>query len=91
MKISGLNGEKKNDSIFRVFGNNSIPGIDVTSGSLGHGVGIGSGIALDLKSKKKNNKVYVIISEGELYEGSTWETNVASTTNLITKNYFRCK
>ena len=30
---------------------------------MGHGVGIGSGIALDLKSKKKNNKVYVIISE----------------------------
>ncbi len=44
---------KKNESVFRVFGNNSIPGIDVTSGSLGHGVGIGSGIALDLKSKKK--------------------------------------
>ena len=74
---------KKNDSIFRVFGNNSIPGIDVTSGSLGHGVGIGSGIALDLKSKKKNNKVYVIISEGELYEGSTWEALLFASHNKL--------
>lgn len=75
--------KKKNESIFRVFGNNSIPGIDVTSGSLGHGVGIGSGIALDLKSKKKNNKVYVIISEGELYEGSTWEALLFASHNKL--------
>jgi transketolase len=66
-------GKKNKKSIFRIFGNNSIPGIDSTSGSLGHGIGIGSGIAIDLKSRKKNNKVYVIVSEGELYEGSTWE------------------
>ena len=66
-------GKKNKKSIFRIFGNNSIPGIDATSGSLGHGIGIGSGIAIDLKKKKKNNKVYVIVSEGELYEGSTWE------------------
>ena len=46
-------------SLLRVFGNTSIPGIDVTSGSLGHCVGVGAGMA--------------IISEGELYEGSTWE------------------
>lgn len=66
-------GKKNKNSIFKIFGNNSIPGIDVTSGSLGHGIGIGSGIALSLKSKRKSNKVYVIVSEGELYEGSTWE------------------
>lgn len=56
-------------SIFRVFGNNSIPGVDVTSGSLGHGVGIATGFA----RASPRSKVYVIISEGELYEGSTWE------------------
>ncbi len=60
-------------TILRVFGNNSIPGIDVTSGSLGHGVGVGAGIALLNKIKGNNKKVYAIISEGELYEGSTWE------------------
>ena len=61
------------DSLLRVFGNNSIPGIDVTSGSLGHCIGVGAGMALSFKRFKKNNKVFVIISEGELYEGSTWE------------------
>ena len=45
----------------------------MTSGSLGHGVGVGVGLAYAYKNDKKNKKVYVIISEGELYEGSTWE------------------
>ena len=68
-------------SKLRVFGNNSIPGIDVTSGSLGHGLGIGAGFAMTYKKDKLKNNVYVIISEGELYEGSTWETL------LFIKNY----
>ena len=60
-------------SELRVFGNTSIPGIDATTGSLGHGVGVGSGMAFYYKKMKKDKKVYVVISEGELYEGSTWE------------------
>ena len=63
------NWGKGKPSCLRVFGNVSIPGIDVTSGSLGHGVGVGAGMAI----ADKNNHVYVVISEGELYEGSTWE------------------
>tara|TARA_Y100000590_G_scaffold127688_1_gene145992 strand:+ start:28346 stop:29152 length:807 start_codon:yes stop_codon:yes gene_type:complete len=61
------------NSLLRVFGNNSIPGIDVTSGSLGHCIGVGAGMAISYKRSGKNNKVFVVISEGELYEGSTWE------------------
>ena len=61
------------NSLLRVFGNNSIPGIDVTSGSLGHCIGVGAGMAISFKRSKQNKKVFVIISEGELYEGSTWE------------------
>ena len=56
-------------SCLRVFGNISIPGIDMTSGSLGHGVGVGAGMAI----ANPHNHVYTVISEGELYEGSTWE------------------
>jgi len=63
----------KSESVLRIFGNTTIPGIDVTSGSLGHGVGVGSGMALSSKRTGSNKKVYVVISEGELYEGSTWE------------------
>ena len=62
------------ESSLRVFGNIDIPGIDVTSGSLGHGVGIAAGIAVANRNDEINNCVYVIISEGELYEGSTWES-----------------
>lgn len=61
------------DSILRVFGNNGIPGIDVTSGSLGHGVGIGAGMALANRMENNQANIWVVISEGELYEGSTWE------------------
>tara|TARA_B100000700_G_scaffold328254_1_gene445509 strand:- start:2816 stop:3622 length:807 start_codon:yes stop_codon:yes gene_type:complete len=60
-------------SLLRVFGNTAIPGIDITSGSLGHCVGSGAGMAISYKRNNKDNNVYVIISEGELYEGSTWE------------------
>jgi transketolase len=70
-------------SILRVFGNTSIPGIDATSGSLGHGVGVAFGMALAFKKNNSKNKVFVVISEGELYEGSTWEALlIASHHNL---------
>jgi transketolase len=70
-------------SCLRVFGNTSIPGIDATSGSLGHGVGIGSGLALAYKQSKRDKRVYVVISEGELYEGSTWEALLFATHNKL--------
>ena len=51
-----------------------VPGIKVSTGSLGHGLPIGAGIALSAKLSKKNKKVVVLISDGELDEGSTWES-----------------
>jgi transketolase len=63
-------GINQNTSL-KMFGNNNIPGIKTATGSLGHGIGFGTGIAYDNQKNKKN--VFVIISEGELYEGSTWE------------------
>ena len=68
------NWGKNQKTCLKMFGNNSIPGIKAATGSLGHGIGIGTGIAFSAKKKKVNKKVYVIISEGELYEGSTWES-----------------
>ena len=70
-------------SVLRVFGNTSIPGIDVTSGSLGHCIGVGAGMAINFKRTGENKKVYVIISEGELYEGSTWEALLFSKHNKL--------
>ena len=64
----------KPDGLLKIFGNISIPGVDATSGSLGHGLGIGSGMAYSDMLDKNDRKTFVLISEGEMYEGSTWES-----------------
>jgi transketolase len=53
------------------------PGVEVSTGSLGHGLSIGVGIALSLKADKMNNKVYVVMGDGELDEGLIWEGAMA--------------
>jgi transketolase len=57
---------------------NKTPGIDMTSGSLGHGLSAGLGMALALKIKKKKSKVFVILGDGELQEGLVWEAAMAA-------------
>ena len=49
------------------------PGMEITGGSLGHGLGIAVGAALGLKRKNNPAFVYNMLSDGELGEGSTWE------------------
>ena len=49
------------------------PGMEITGGSLGHGLGIAVGMAMGLKRKKSSALVYNLMSDGELGEGSTWE------------------
>ncbi len=51
----------------------SSPGIEATSGSLGHGLSIGLGIALGARISKRNYRVFVVMSDGECNEGSVWE------------------
>ena len=48
-------------------------GVEVSSGSLGHGLSIGIGMAIAAKYDNKNYKIYVLMSDGECDEGSTWE------------------
>lgn len=48
-------------------------GIEISAGSLGHGLSIGVGLAIAAKHDKKDYKVYVLVSDGECDEGSTWE------------------
>jgi transketolase len=49
-------------------------GIHCTTGSLGHGLPIGTGMALARKLQKKPGKIYVLMSDGECQEGTTWES-----------------
>ncbi len=50
-----------------------IPGIEATTGSMGHGLPVGVGMALAAKKMKRKYRIFTVISDGELDEGSTWE------------------
>ena len=52
----------------------SIPGVEFSTGSLGHGLPVACGVAHGFKIDKKNNKVVCLLSDGECDEGSNWES-----------------
>jgi transketolase len=54
------------------------PGVEITGGSLGHGLGIAVGRCLALKRKRSPAVVYNLLSDGELDEGATWEAALAA-------------
>lgn len=53
--------------------NNKLPGIEMNSGSLGHGLPVAVGMALAARMDKRPTRVYTIMGDGELAEGSVWE------------------
>jgi transketolase len=53
------------------------PGMEISGGSLGHGLGIATGMALGLRHQGNDARVYDLLSDGELDEGSTWEAALA--------------
>lgn len=53
--------------------NNKLPGIEMNSGALGHGLPVAVGMALALRMNKSDKRVYVVMGDGELAEGSVWE------------------
>lgn len=75
-----LNGSSLPMSTF-----DSTPGVEITSGSLGHGLGQGVGMALGLRLDGSNATVLVELSDGELQEGSTWEAAMAAASFCLDK------
>jgi len=55
-----------------------VPGVEMNTGALGHGLSVAVGMALAGKMDKKNYKVYVLMGDGELAEGSIWEGAMAA-------------
>ena len=51
-----------------------VPGVEVSTGALGHGLGIGVGMAMGAKMDKANWRTYVVLGDGECDEGSVWES-----------------
>lgn len=62
---------------------NKIPGVEASTGSLGHGFPFALGIALGLKIKKNNSRVYVLIGDGESNEGTIWESALLASHNKL--------
>ncbi|HIS79860.1 MAG TPA: transketolase [Candidatus Scatomonas merdavium] len=58
--------------------NTDVPGIEINSGSLGHGISVGVGMALALRSNGSPARVYVVAGDGEMAEGSNYEGMMAA-------------
>ncbi len=52
---------------------NSVPGVDMSTGSLGQGISVACGMALGAKVQGKTNRVYTLLGDGEIQEGQVWE------------------
>ncbi len=55
-----------------------VPGVEASTGSLGHGLSFAQGIAMAYKTLGKKNQVYVVIGDGECQEGSVWEAAMSA-------------
>ena len=51
-----------------------VPGVEFSTGSLGHGLSVGLGMAIAMRDKNIKSNVYVLVSDGEMNTGSTWES-----------------
>lgn len=57
---------------------NKIPGVEASTGALGHGLSIGVGMALAARIQKRDSRVFVVMGDGEINEGSVWEAAMAA-------------
>jgi transketolase len=71
--ISQLDTYGRNNSNFMNHISHKVPGVEFSTGSLGHGLPFATGKALASKISNKKNKIFVILGDGELDEGSNWE------------------
>lgn len=71
--IADLASYAQDGSIFLSHTNHHIPGIEISAGSLGHALSVSCGLSLAAKRKKSEWKIYCLVSDGELDEGSNWE------------------
>ncbi len=60
-----------------------LPGVEFPSGSLGHGLSLGAGVALGLRRTGRDSRVFVLLGDGELQEGSVWEAAMFAGTQRL--------
>lgn len=76
---SHIKGYFADGSELKGLSDSRIAGLEVTSGSLGHGFSVGVGIAMGLQRKGTDQKIYAIVGDGELNEGPIWEGALVAT------------
>ena len=74
----------KPNAHFGVHLQNTVPGVEMSTGSLGMGLGIAAGMALGLKLKRALPMVYCLLGDAECYEGSVWEAAMFASHNRLT-------
>jgi transketolase len=82
-KIEDLQSYASKDSIFMSHISSKVPGVEFSTGSLGHGLPFALGKALALKLNGQNSRVFVILGDGEMAEGSNWEALMFAAHNKI--------
>jgi transketolase len=73
----------KNGSQYFEHVSHKLPGVEVSTGSLGHGLPIACGMAIGAKRTHHNNSVYIIVGDGEINEGSNWESFMFAAQNKL--------
>lgn len=63
--------------------NRAVPGVEFHSGSLGHLMSVAMGVALDCRMRKGPNRVFVVVGDGELNEGSMWEAALVAAAHRL--------
>lgn len=72
--VEQLDQHYQNGSIFSGHvSHKGVPGVEFSTGSLGHGLGVGAGMAMQLRRQGHGQRVFVVLSDGECDEGSNWE------------------
>ena len=74
ISLKVLNSFGFNKTVLMNHVSHKVKGVEFSTGSLGHGLPVAVGKALKFKINKENNKVFILISDGELNEGTTWES-----------------
>lgn len=77
----------ENGSLLGSHSKTEIPGVDYAGGSLGIGLGVACGMAYAAKSSNKSWKTYVVVGDGECYEGSIWESAIFAAHNNLSNLY----
>jgi transketolase len=78
-RLARLGGQRT----LHVHPDHPIPGIEFHSGSLGHLLSVGIGIALDIRLRGGKNRVFVVVGDGELDEGSMWEAMLVANAQAL--------